>query len=258
MAQRKTAIARRREQIEKEKERRAKRQRTMQIGGGVVALVALLAAGFLFWQGPAAGENSNSEETNDMTLEGNGTLMESERPLADLEPAERDGHYRAYPEMVIDPENEYQAVIRTERGDMLVELFAEDAPKTVNNFVFLANEGFYDGVTFHRVLESFMAQGGDPGGSGRGGPGYRFEDETNSGLTFDRPGLLAMANAGPNTNGSQFFITFVPTPHLNGAHTIFGEVVEGEEVLSQITRRQPGAATPADVIERVDIYEAEG
>lgn len=191
-------------------------------------------------------------------LEGNGTLMGSDRPLADTDPAARDGYYDAYPEMVIDPENEYEAVIRTQKGDMLVSLFAEDAPKTVNNFVFLANQGFYDGVSFHRVLDGFMAQGGDPSGTGRGGPGYQFEDETDNGLTFDRRGLLAMANAGPNTNGSQFFVTFVPTPHLNGKHTIFGEVVEGEEVLSQLTRRQPGAATPADVIERIDIYEAEG
>ncbi|MFW6068537.1 MAG: peptidylprolyl isomerase [Chloroflexota bacterium] len=157
--------------------------------------------------------------------------------------------------MLIDPEAGYEAEIKTEKGDIRVKLFAEEAPLTVNNFVFLANEGFYDGLTFHRVLEDFMAQGGDPTGQGSGGPGYRFEDETDNGLTFDRPGLLAMANAGPGTNGSQFFITFVPTSWLNGNHTIFGEVIEGNEVLSQITRRQPGAATPADTIERVDIYQ---
>ena len=234
----------------------------MRIGAGVLVGVALLAIGYLVWQGTTT-ETVKNETTNEIEevsyemLEGNGTLMESDRPLADMDPAARTNYYSEYPEMVIDPEHEYEAVIRTEKGDMRVNLFAEEAPKTVNNFVFLANQGFYDGVVFHRVLEGFMAQGGDPGGSGRGGPGYQFEDETDNGLTFDRAGLLAMANAGPNTNGSQFFITFVPTPHLNGAHTIFGEVVEGNEVLSQITRRQPGAATPADVIERIDIYEAE-
>ncbi len=112
----------------------------------------------------------------------------------------------------------------------VISLDPVNAPLTVNNFVFLANEGFYDGTTFHRVIQEFMAQGGDPTGTGGGGPGYWFADETGNGLVFDRPGLLAMANAGPNTNGSQFFITFAPMPHLDGAHTIFGELVAGEDV----------------------------
>lgn len=183
-------------------------------------------------------------------------LMDSDRPLAEIPPDERNGYYRSYPDMIIDPQSEYEALMQTEKGDIRIRLFAEEAPRTVNNFVFLANQGFYDGLTFHRVLEDFMAQGGDPTGRGSGGPGYQFEDETNNGLSFDRPGLLAMANAGPGTNGSQFFITFVPTSWLNGNHTIFGEVIEGSEVLSQITRRQPGAATPGDTIERIEIYEA--
>ena len=182
-------------------------------------------------------------------------LVQSERPLAEVPVEERDGYFTSYPDMVIDAESDYEAVLKTDKGDIRVRLFAEEAPRTVNNFVFLANQGFYDGVSFHRVLEDFMAQGGDPTGRGSGGPGYSFEDETDNGLTFDRPGLLAMANAGPNTNGSQFFITFVPTSWLNGNHTIFGEVIEGSEVLSQLTRRQPGAATPADTIERIDIYQ---
>jgi cyclophilin family peptidyl-prolyl cis-trans isomerase len=157
--------------------------------------------------------------------------------------------------MVIDTDKEYEALLQTSKGDIRIRLFAQEAPRTVNNFVFLANQGFYDGVTFHRVIENFMAQGGDPTGVGSGGPGYQFEDETSNGLRFDRAGLLAMANAGPNTNGSQFFITFVPTPHLDGRHTIFGEVIQGEEVLSQLNRRQPGDAQPGDTIERVDIFE---
>ncbi|MDQ2692864.1 MAG: peptidylprolyl isomerase [Chloroflexota bacterium] len=124
-------------------------------------------------------------------------------------------------------------------GEFVAELFADQAPVTVNNFVFLARQGYYDGTTFHRVLDGFMAQGGDPTGTGMGGPGYQFEDEFSDDLTFDRPGLLAMANSGPNTNGSQFFITYAPTPHLNGRHTIFGEVIEGMDVVNSITRRDP-------------------
>jgi cyclophilin family peptidyl-prolyl cis-trans isomerase len=129
----------------------------------------------------------------------------------------------------------------------------------VNNFVFLAREGFYDNTTFHRVLEDFMAQAGDPTGTGAGGPGYRFQDEIVPGLEFDRPGLLAMANAGPGTNGSQFFITFEPVPWLDGRHTIFGEVLEGQEVLDQLTRRDPQAApaTEGDLLLTVEIDEEE-
>lgn len=138
-----------------------------------------------------------------------------------------------------------------------MELFDDQAPKTVNNFVFLARNGFYDGTTFHRVLDGFMAQGGDPTGTGMGGPGYQFEDEISPDLTFDRPGLLAMANSGPNTNGSQFFITFVPTPHLNGLHTIFGEVIEGMDVVEGITRRDPDQNPDfqGDAIETITITE---
>jgi cyclophilin family peptidyl-prolyl cis-trans isomerase len=157
--------------------------------------------------------------------------------------------------MVIDADRSYEAVIRTDVGDMRIRLFAEEAPQTVNSFVYLASQGYYDNTTFHRVIENFMAQGGDPTGSGRGGPGYQFADEFQSGLRFDRAGLMAMANAGPRTNGSQFFITFAPTPHLNNRHTIFGEVVDGEEVLSQITRREPGSSRAGTVIERIDIVE---
>lgn len=186
-----------------------------------------------------------------------GVMMGKERPLSDISPENRNGYYDSYPQMVIDANKSYRAHIYTEKGEIKVRLLADDAPRTVNNFVFLANQGFYDGVTFHRVIEDFMAQAGDPTGLGSGGPGYQFEDETDGGLVFDQPGLLAMANAGPDTNGSQFFITFSPTRWLDGKHTIFGEVMEGDEVLSQLTRRQPGAATPGDVIERIEILEVE-
>ncbi|HSK65684.1 MAG TPA: peptidylprolyl isomerase, partial [Anaerolineales bacterium] len=141
-------------------------------------------------------------------------------------------------------------------GEFVVQLFPAEAPVTVNNFVFLAREGYYDGTTFHRVLEGFMAQGGDPTGTGLGGPGYAFEDEFSS-LTFDRAGLLAMANSGPNTNGSQFFITYGPTPHLNGRHTIFGEVIEGMDVVNSLTRRDPDQNPDfqGDAIETIEITE---
>ena len=147
--------------------------------------------------------------------------------------------WSSLPAMQIDPSRSYEAVFSTELGDFRVRLFAQEAPVTVNNFVFLARQGYYDNTTFHRVLPGFMAQGGDPTGTGAGGPGYSFEDEFHPDFQFDRPGLLAMANRGPNTNGGQFFITYAPTPHLNGLHTIFGEVIEGADVLSALRPRDP-------------------
>ena len=145
--------------------------------------------------------------------------------------------YPAPPSNTIDTNKKYSATLDTSKGKIVCELFAKDAPKTVNNFVFLAREGFYDGTVFHRVIPNFMIQGGDPAGNGMGGPGYQFEDETRgSPHKFDKAGKLAMANAGPNTNGSQFFITVAPTTWLTGKHTIFGEVVEGQEVVDKITK----------------------
>lgn len=150
------------------------------------------------------------------------------------------------------------AKMETSRGDIIIKLYDEKAPLTVANFVGLAQgkltvfdtikikEPFYDGITFHRVIANFMIQGGDPTGSGQGGPGYKFWDETSNTDSFDRKGLLAMANAGPNTNGSQFFITHVPTPHLNGKHTIFGEVIEGQDVVDAIQQ--------GDKLEHVKIF----
>ncbi|MDA0988996.1 MAG: peptidylprolyl isomerase [Chloroflexi bacterium] len=138
--------------------------------------------------------------------------------------------------MSLDSNLRYVATIITNKGSIEIELFPKEAPKTVNNFVTLSKNGFYDEVIFHRVIPNFMIQGGDPTGTGSGGPGYTFEDEFHAALKFDQPGLLAMANSGPNTNGSQFFITTVPTPHLNGAHTIFGRVLEGQDVVEAISR----------------------
>ncbi len=165
--------------------------------------------------------------------------------------------YNAAPELSIDLAGSYQAKFKTSIGDFSIELHAAKTPKTVNNFVFLAREGFYDGVIFHRVIHNFMVQGGDPTGTGRGGPGYSFEDEFDPDLRHDQPGILSMANAGPNTNGSQFFITHVATPHLDGKHSVFGKVIEGMDVVMQIPERDPSNPNaPAVSIETIDIIEA--
>jgi peptidyl-prolyl cis-trans isomerase B (cyclophilin B) len=142
--------------------------------------------------------------------------------------------YDAPPAMQIDTDTTYRATISTDRGDIVLDLHPQHAPKTVNNFVTLAKDGFYDGLTFHRVIPNFMIQGGDPTGTGSGGPGYRFEDETRDNPLTHETGVISMANAGPNTNGSQFFITHSPQPHLNGRHTVFGKVVEGQDVVDAI------------------------
>jgi cyclophilin family peptidyl-prolyl cis-trans isomerase len=166
--------------------------------------------------------------------------------------------YSGPPQMVIDPSKRYVATISTDNGDIVVELFADKAPQTVNNFVFLARDGYYDGVTFHRVIKGFMAQGGDPTGSGRGGPGYKFGDEFHPALKHDQPGILSMANAGPGTNGSQFFITYGPTPHLDGRHTVFGRVIDGMAVVEAIPERDPmRASEPGVVMNTVVISEEE-
>lgn len=138
------------------------------------------------------------------------------------------------PEIQIDTSTRYIATMETSRGEIEIELYPEHAPKMVNNFVFLAREGFYDGTTFHRVIDGFVIQGGDPTGTGRGGPGYRFEDETEGNPLIHEEKVISMANAGPNTNGSQFFITHAPQPHLDGKHTVFGKVVKGKDVVDAI------------------------
>ena len=165
--------------------------------------------------------------------------------------------YSSPPEMQIDPNKEYIATIELQKGgEIVIELFADKVPNTVNNFVFLARDGFYNGVTFHRVIPDFMAQTGDPTGTGMGGPGYRFEDEFDPSLTHSSKGILSMANAGPNTNGSQFFITLVPTPFLDQKHAVFGKVVEGIDVLEEVSIRDPGTATsPGDVMTTIKITE---
>jgi cyclophilin family peptidyl-prolyl cis-trans isomerase len=146
--------------------------------------------------------------------------------------------------------------LSTDKGDIVMELFADKTPHTVNNFVFLANEGFYDGTIFHRVIADFMVQGGDPTGTGTGGPGYRFADEFHPSLKHSKSGIFSMANAGPGTNGSQFFITHVPTPWLDGKHSVFGQVTQGMDVLLSIPPRDPMKLdSPAVKLKKIIIQE---
>jgi cyclophilin family peptidyl-prolyl cis-trans isomerase len=238
------SVSERRKQEELRRQRA--RQRNLIIGGVLVALAAVVVLAFFLTR-------DNADEPPVAA----GTEITGERPLAAIDPAERNEYYSEPPAMTIDTARDYQAVIRMEDGgEMRVQLFDDEAPETVNNFVFLANQGFYDGTTFHRVLSDFMAQGGDPTGTGAGGPGYAFADEIDNDQSFDRRGLLAMANSGADTNGSQFFITFAPATHLDGAHTIFGELFEGDDVLSDITLRDPEtAAEPGDTIAEIVIFE---
>jgi cyclophilin family peptidyl-prolyl cis-trans isomerase len=236
-------------QIEARERARKKQQtdRMIQMIGGVVLVLIVVGIVWLVWSG-----GRSNEETPLV-----GPTFEEPSPEATSLPEQTVEQYNAEPPMTIDVSKEYQATFKMANGgEFVVQLFDDQAPKTVNNFVFLARNGFYDGTTFHRVLDGFMAQGGDPTGTGSGGPGYQFEDEF-SDLTFDRPGLLAMANSGPNTNGSQFFITYVPTPHLNGLHTIFGEVIEGMDVVNSITRRDPDQNPDfeGDAIDTITISE---
>ncbi len=213
--------------------RKKKTERTIQIAG--IAIIALIAIGILWLTMP--GKSSKVLEL----------------------PTNTSKQYDAYPPMTIDVNKKYLATFKLAKGgQFVVQLFPDKAPKTVNSFVFLARDGYYDGTTFHRVLEGFMAQGGDPTGTGAGGPGYYFEYEPND-LKFDKPGVVAMANTGAATatNGSQFFITFVPTPQLDGGYTIFGQVIDGMDVVNGITRRDPdqNPTFQGDVIQTITITE---
>ncbi len=160
------------------------------------------------------------------------------------------------PALEIDPKKSYTAILKTDKGDITIQLFADKVPQTVNNFIFLSRQGFYDGTIFHRVISDFMAQGGDPTGTGMGGPGYKFSDEFNPTLRHNKPGVLSMANVGPNTNGSQFFITHVATPWLDNKHSVFGQVTDGMPVLMSIPARDPSKRdAPAVKLISVTILE---
>jgi cyclophilin family peptidyl-prolyl cis-trans isomerase len=204
-----------------------------------------------------AEEASAVDEAEEAAAGEESSVAEGERAAALLPSEERENMYSEMPPMTIDPNKEYIATIDTPRGDIKVRLLPEIAPQTVNSFVFLAREGFYDGLTWHRVIQNFMAQGGDPTGTGTGGPGYNVPAEFTDKIKFDRPGLLAMARASdPNSAGSQFFITTAPTPHLNNQYTIFGEVIEGQDIVNTIPLRDPATATtPGETIESISITE---
>jgi cyclophilin family peptidyl-prolyl cis-trans isomerase len=222
-----------RDRLKEERAKAARQAKIIQwIGLGVVAVIVIAVVwGFLSNRAPAAGSVDAPAVT----------IMQFDAP----------------PSMTIDVNKQYFATVKLAKGgEFVIQLYPDKAPITVNSFVFLAREGYFTGVTFHRVLEGFMAQGGDQTGSGSGGPGYEFVNES-SDLTFDKAGVVAMANSGPDTNGSQFFITFAPAEHLNGGYTIFGQVIEGMDVVNGITRRDPNTnpAFAGDAIESITITE---
>jgi cyclophilin family peptidyl-prolyl cis-trans isomerase len=216
--------------------------------GMIVIVIVLVAWPYISRLLPQKADAANSGTVDDVGSEAACTAFDS-IPAAE--------QYDETPPMKVDQAKQYFATFKMAKGgEFIVELYPAKAPITVNSFVFLACKNYYDGVTFHRVLEGFMAQGGDPTGTGSGGPGYEFVNE-NSDLTFDKAGVMAMANAGPDTNGSQFFVTFGPTEQLNGGYTIFGQVVEGMDVVNGITRRDPqqNPSFEGDVIETIAITE---
>jgi cyclophilin family peptidyl-prolyl cis-trans isomerase len=219
------------------------------IGLGVIVLLLVVGAWYLLPKGQA--QPQPSEQAN----LGYGSTDAACQPFSDIPVASQ----YSEPPQKIDTGKKYFANVKLAKGgEFVIQLYPDKAPKTVNSFVFLACKGYFNGVTFHRVLEGFMAQGGDPTGSGSGGPGYEFEYEPND-LSFDKPGVVAMANtgAGTPTNGSQFFITFVPTPQLNGGYTIFGQVTQGMDVVNAITRRDPqqNPNFEGDAMESVTVTE---
>lgn len=214
------------------------------IAVGIVALVIAAFAGLYYF----SHRPSQTASADVGTPTGEAATPVGEQGLSWSEP----------PEMALDPDLDYAAVIKTEKGDIYLDLYEDLAPMTVNNFVFLARQGYYDGVTFHRVLPGFVAQTGDPTGTGMGTPGYAFPDEISSEVGHDSEGIVSMANAGPNTNGSQFFITLAPQPQLDGLHTVFGKVTEGMDVVKALTPRDPEEnpnAPPGDKIITVEIVE---
>ena len=220
------------------------------VGGGILLLVIV---GLVWVLVPGRSSNVVGLPTEIPTV----AQVPLDTPEAADEPEAAIKQYDSYPPMTIDAAKKYFATFKMAKGgEFTVELYPDKAPLTVNSFVFLARDGYFDGVTFHRVLEGFMAQGGDPTGTGMGGPGYQFANE-DSDLTFDKPGVVAMANAGRDTNGSQFFITFVETPQLDGGYTIFGQVIEGMDVVNGITRRDPqqNPNFTGDLIETIEITE---
>ena len=252
----------RQRQLQKLAERRAAeraRQRRNRIIVGVLvgalALGGIALATMAFLGGDEQEERARPEAgpSPSQSPEGTGDVAcDAEVPEV---AGEEKPQFDQAPEMQIDQNADYTATMQTSCGTIELELYAKETPVTVNSFVFLARQGFFDGLTFHRVVPDFVIQGGDPAGDGTGGPGYQFENEEVEGLDFDRPGLLAMANSGPDTNGSQFFITLAPTPNLDEGYTLFGEVTEGMEAVNEIASYGQGDGPPSKTvyIEKVTI-----
>ncbi|MEA3308721.1 MAG: peptidylprolyl isomerase [Chloroflexota bacterium] len=224
---------------------------------GIGVLLILMAA--CATETPPVNPTSTPRPSPTVEVAATETTEEPAVPAEGLpkDPAGRDGWYDAPPEMQINLDKYYAATLETDKGEIVVELFAQQVPQTINNFVFLAREGFYDNTTFHRVIPDFMVQGGDPAATGLGGPGYTFTDEFDPTLGHDRAGILSMANSGPGTNGSQFFITFGPTTWLDDKHTVFGKIIAGLDVLHAISPRDPETATtPGDALMSITIEES--
>lgn len=224
----------RRKRTKANKKRTARKMDSMQL---VVVGIIILAVVLIAWLSVPDGNGEDDEVVD--------------APVVTVK------QYDAPPPMTVDVSKQYFATVKMAKGgEIVIQLYPEKAPITVNSFVFLARDGYFDGTTFHRVLDGFMAQGGDPTGTGGGDPGYEFVNE-DSDLTFDKAGVVAMANAGRDTNGSQFFITFLPTPQLDGGYTIFGQVIEGMDVVNGITRRDPqqNPNFVGDIMESVTIEE---
>ena len=252
-------LARLAQQRYAERRARERRRRLQTIAVAVVvSLAGVGLAGFAFgvFEGdePAAAPTHPASVSPSTPPSGEGLSCPKREPIP---PRERPT-YEEPPEMAIDTSRTYTATMHTSKGTILLDLFADRTPITVNNFVTLSCDGFYDGLTFHRIVPGFVIQGGDPKGDGTGGPGYQFEDEIVPSLTFDRAGLLAMANSGPGTNGSQFFITLGPAEHLNGKHTIFGAVAKGTDVVDEIAAVRLNGESPAQpvTIETIEIDES--
>lgn len=232
--------------------------RSMSLPGVIAALVVIgvfVVLGIMLAQ---PGGQQQAAAPTSAPFEAATTAPASTAAELPADVAARNGFYSAPPPMTIDPAKEYTATIATPRGDIVIRLRPDLAPIAVNNFVFLARAGFYDGVTWHRVLQGFMAQGGDPSGTGGGGPGYTIKDEFGPQMVFDRPGIVAMARTpAPDSSGSQFFITTAPATHLNGQYTIFGEVIEGQDIVNGIPLRDPdtGVTTPGEAMLKVTITE---
>lgn len=217
---------------------------------GVLILSALSLGGGTT---PAAVTPPEMAVTSEVTM-----MTATPEPVAQPAPTAVGKQYAAAPAMSIDVTKTYTATIKTPRGDIVIKLRPDLAPETVNSFVFLARDGYYNGLTWHRVIPEFMAQGGDPTGTGMGGPGYTVKAEFTDKVAFDKPGVVAMARPGNdvNGNGSQFFITTAPATHLNGQYTIFGEVVSGQDIVNGIPVRDPETATtPGEAMLEVTISE---